>query len=288
MKKYGFLSALLLLFLFQEGLLRLVNPVARLPFFPMNDYEITLAIHGTNTFDRVFFGNSAVVSAFREAESVSGYVEFGLNWGKATYMLAMLERGDITINQSLVLGLNIFTLMDTLDSDPSYIWHMGQFEPYTFFYRDRIRNFITGALDNLLQRNFYIRRYENPEKYLYFGMLTDEQMESRLAVLEERFWGLPLSDFEENLKALERIAVFCYENNIRLRVVWMPFNPFSPKPEIYEKVMYEANRIFDFHGIEVLDLSNAFSRENFFDTGHFNDEIGAGNFTREIDLWLKK
>jgi len=282
MKKYGFLVAAILLFLLQEWLLRLTNPVARLPFFPMNDYEITLAIHGTNVFANVFFGNSAVVSAFREEESTSGYVEFGLNWGKATYMHAMLERGDITVNQSLVLGLNIFTLMDTLDSDPSYIWHMGHFEPYAFFYRDRIKNFITGALDNLLQSNFYIRRYESLEKYLYFGMLSDEQMYARLGVLEERFWGMLLSDFENNLMALERIAIFCYENDIRLRVVWMPFNPFSPKPELYERVMEEANRIFDFHGIEVLDLSNGFSRENFFDTGHFNDEFGAGNFTREL------
>ena len=130
-----------------------------------------------------FFGNSAVVSAFREGQSISGYAELGLNWGKAQLQY-MLERGYITINESLVMGLNIFTLMDVMV------------------------------------------------------------------------------------------------------IVWMPYNPYSPKSELYGRVMERANAIFVAYNLEVIDLTYAFSRENFHDTGHFNDEVGAVNFTREIDLWI--
>jgi len=277
----------LLLFTITDIVLTAGYPFRNHDFFPKNDFEKTIAIHGTTNFERVFFGNSAVVSAFREELSDSGYVEFGLNWGKATYMQYMLEGGYITVSESLVLGLNIFTLMDNLDSDQSYIWHRRSLEPYVFFFRNRLRNFFTGALDNVLDGDFSISRYTRLQKFLYRGTLTDEQMEARLVILEERFWGLPLSDFYSNLTSLERIAVFCKANDIRLRVVWMPYNPFSPKPELYLQIMDKANAILYAFDIEVLDLSDAFSQENFHDTGHFNDEVGAPNFTREIDLWLR-
>ncbi|MCL2227201.1 MAG: hypothetical protein FWB97_06190 [Oscillospiraceae bacterium] len=283
-----FLTILIIMFLFLDLYLRTVNPVGHSVFFRKNDFEITVALHETSEFDRVFYGNSAVVSAFRENDSSSGYVELGLLLGTVSDLQAMLERGYVTVSESIVLGLNIFVLMDDLPTDPSYIWHRRAWEPYLFFYRDRIWNFFTNTFDGFLNGIFSIRRFTNLQKYLYFGSMSDLELDERLADFEERFWGLPLYAFEKNLAALEWLIEFCQTHDIRLRILWMPYNPHSPKPEIYEKVMVEANAIFEAHGVEVKDWTHAFARENFYDTGHFNDEVGAGNFTREIDAWLGK
>jgi len=282
----AFLGVLLVGAIALEIALNAIDPVGRSVYFRKNDFEITVNAHGSTEFDRIFFGNSAVVSAFREDASDSGYVEFGLLLGTAVDLRTMLEGSYITVNESIVLGLNLFTLMDSLDSDPSYIWHRGALEPYVYFHRDRLQRFFTETLQSVLDGNPTIRRFDDPSKYLYFGALSDEELDYRLADFEERFFNIPFSDFVDNLAALEWIIQFCNAHDIRLRVIWMPYNPHSPKPPLYFQVMEAANAIFAAHGIEVNDLSDAFPREDFFDTGHFNDEPGAIHFTREIDLWL--
>ena len=72
-----FLILLLLLFIICDLFLTAASPVSKTDLVYKNDYEKTLAAHGGKTeYDRVFFGNSVVISAFIEDESQSGYVNF--------------------------------------------------------------------------------------------------------------------------------------------------------------------------------------------------------------------
>jgi len=279
-----FLLVLAVMFFALDTLLRAFNPIGHLPFFQKNDHEVTIAIHGTSDFDKVFFGSSPVVSAFRENYSISGFVEMGIVLGTVECILAMLERRYITISEELVLGLSIALLMDDLHTDPRYIWNRRRFEPYVYFYRDRLNTFFVSAITNFLNGNFYLQRHPSLEKWLYFGTISDEALEAMIESHMERFWFADISTFSDNLAALERLVAFCEHNNIRLRAVWMPVNPDVPSPELYERVFAKVNGILG--GIEVLDLFDAFPRSHFYDIGHMNDIPGAVDFTREIDKWL--
>jgi len=284
----AFLAILVALFLMLEALLSTLDPVGNSPFFRKNDYEKTIAIHGTTRFDKVFYGGSNVHAAYMERLSTSGYVDFGLEYGKLTYLLTMLEKDLITVTGDLVIGLNYFTLMDDLETNPGYAFHRKGIEPYVFFHRNRIQNFFTDALDNMLNGEFRLNRYHELDKYRYHGVWTDERLDARLIAHEERFWGLELSAFEGNLSALEKLIDFCKSNDIHLRAVWMPYNPYSPVPEIYRSVIAEASAILAAHGIEYIDMTDAFPREYFYDMSHLNYETGAVAFTREIDIWLER
>ena len=285
----AFFAALLAIALCVEMALRALNPVGRLPVFPHNDYEITLALHGSTEFDRIFYGSSPVVAAFRGADTASGYTEFGLVFGKITYLLTLLEEGHITVREDIVLGLNVALFMDTLDTDPRYPWHQGTFEPYVYFHRNRLNTFFQSNLSRFLEGDFYLERHENLEKWLYFGVLPDEALDNLAEAHMARFGDLTLADFVENLAALERLIAFCEANDIRLRAVWMPVNPDiddRPQPEVFAQANALAHTILTDRGIEVKDMTHAFPREYFYDFGHMNFEVGAVAFTKEIDLWL--
>ena len=276
------------MFICLEILLRETNPVGRSSLFPRNDHEITIAIHETSTFDKILYGTSPVVAAFREAMSESEFVEFGLVYGKLTYLKTMLERGIITVNEEIVLGLSTGVFYDNLTTDPRYIFHMRPYEPYLYFNRDRINTFLNNTLDNFLDGNFSANRYLSTDKWLYYGVMSDDELDEMLEVQKERFWGLEIDEFENNLKALEWLINYCENNQIRLRAVWMPLNPYGPIPEIFEEVSMKADDILSSRGIEVKDMKNHFPREYFHDLGHMNYEVGAIEFTKEIDLWLKR
>jgi hypothetical protein len=66
----------------------------------------------------------------------------------------------------------------------------------------------------------------------------------------------------------------------------MPYNPYSPVPDIYASVMVEANAVMAARGVEVIDMTHSFPRGYFHDKSHLNYELGAVAFTKEIDLWL--
>ena len=282
----AFLLALAAMFLLTEFLLRAVNPIARSSYFPRNDHEKTVALHGTSVFDKVVYGSSPVVAAYREADSSSGYVELGIVYGKVTYLLEMLERGIITVNEEIVLGLSSLLFLDTLATDHRYIWHQGPFEPYVYFYRDRLNTFIVDAVDGFLRGDFHLRKYEDMDKWLYFGVLSDENLNKVLASHKERFWGLDITDFADNLQALGALADYCVSKDIRLRAVWMPVSPKSPAVELYDKLAAEVNAILSERGVEVYDMTNALPVECFHDFGHLNYEVGAVEFTKELDIWL--
>ena len=52
--------------------------------FIKNDFEITQEKHPEKVWDKVFFGNSVVISAYMEDKSTSGYINLGLDYGLVT------------------------------------------------------------------------------------------------------------------------------------------------------------------------------------------------------------
>ena len=93
-------------------------------------------------------------------------------------------------------------------------------------------------------------------------------------------------DFDENFAALEKVAAWCGENGVRLRMIFMPSNPIVTRPV---SVANAFGRLDDFcagHGIELRDMRDDFEGECFYDSSHFNWEYGSHQFTKEIDPWL--
>ena len=280
------MAGFVILFIIADMFFTATNPVGNSWLFPKNDFEKTIAAKGTSKFEKVFYGGSMVVAAYREPLSGSGYVEMGMDYGKTSYLLKMLEQGLITVSGEIVMGMNYFSFLDSLETNPGYIWHKKFYEPYVYFCRDRLKVFFTDALSNILNGKYRLNRYYETEKYRYSGVWTDAELDERIVVHSGRFWGLELSAFEGNFSALEELIDYCARSGIRLRGVWMPYNPYCPVPAIYAQVMDKANSIMDAHGVEHIDMTGAYPREYFHDLGHLNYEVGAVAFTKEIDLWL--
>ena len=133
LRKNGWLLALVLVFV----LLDLAVGLLFQPYivssgqFVCNDFELTQRAHPEKVWDRVFFGNSVVISAYREELSESGYVNLGLDYGVVRDLWKMVRRGDIHIGSELVIGLSDLTLYDTFETNPTYPWNRGLLEPYT-------------------------------------------------------------------------------------------------------------------------------------------------------------
>lgn len=283
-----FLIALLVLFIIVNGACEWFRPVSNLGVFRKNDFEKSTSLHPGNTYRDILFGNSVVISSFIEDDSVSGYLNFGIDYGKISDLLGMLTcRGGITVTDNIVIGLNYFVFMDTLPTNPSYVWHKKPYEPYLYFERDRLSGFFMNTFTNIISGNHpYMNRYKSLSKELYFGNLTDDELDLKIDGYRRDYWGMDLSGFSQNLTDLMKLIDLCGSRSIRLRAVWMPYNPYSPLPDIYVAVMNEANSIFDAGGIEVYDMTDIFQRGMFYDLGHFDYENGAPAFTKEIDKWL--
>lgn len=265
------------------------KPVERSPLFVKNDYEkIALSHNGNTTFDRAFYGNSVLISAYREDLSDSGYANVGIAYGTMTDLAAMLEGNYLTVKQDLVVMLNYFTLLDTMETDPTYPWHRGALESYCYFQRDRLNSFVMRTIDTVLlgYASNGLPRFSDFSRTVCHGAMTDAELEERAAAHEKAYWWQDLSHYQKNLKALEQVAAFCETQGIRLRVVFAPWNDYISMPENPKAAMEAARAICAAQGIEVLDLTNAFSRDCFYDLGHFNYEYGAVRFTEEIDPWL--
>ena len=284
----AFLLALCLLGAGLDLWLTRTQPVERSDLFQRNDYEKSLMAHGGRTeYDRVIFGNSVLISAYREGELGTDYADFGLDYGVLTDLRDMLEGGYLTVTEDLVITLNYFVLLDTMDTNPSYPWHRRPWEPYLYFQRDRLHTFLSDGIDSVLSGGpFVTRRYDTAQKFLYSGMMDDAQLEERFAVHRAEYWGLGPEYYRENLAALEEIIAFCRDRGVRLRAVWMPWNPYIPMPENPARVRELVDEILAENGIEVLDLENALPRECFHDLGHLNMEHGAGAFMEELTPWL--
>ena len=98
--------------------------------------------------------------------------------------------------------------------------------------------------------------------------------------------NLPIEDFQENMRCLEKVADYCEKNGIRLRCVWMPVNPEVEISPETRAVYDQAKAICAAKGVEFLDLERALDADCFYDIGHLNYEYGAYRFMEVIDPWL--
>ena len=249
--------------------------------YDSNDYEATRVAHPEDVWDRVFFGNSAVISAYRENLSDAGYVNLGLDYGVVTDLWKMIRQGHIKIGSELVIGLNLFTLYDDFATNPAYIWHRETLEPYTYFHRDKL---LRIARDS--KRVFQGEEFAGRGKILYYGAMSEEELAKKVETYEAEYFCLPMEDFQENIKTLDKIANWCGRHDVRLRIIWMPFHTDVEKPALMLELMETINEWCDDRNIAVADFTNKMDKECFHDVGHLNDEIGAVKFTEVIDPWL--
>ena len=281
LRKNGWLLALVLVFV----LLDLAVGLLFQPYivssgqFVCNDFELTQRAHPEKVWDRVFFGNSVVISAYREELSESGYVNLGLDYGVVRDLWKMVRRGDIHIGSELVIGLSDLTLYDTFETNPTYPWNRGLLEPYTYFQRDRLRIYVESFL-----RRSGREDHSGQQKSHYSGSLSTDELNEKLAA--SRYVNLPIEDFQENLRCLGKLADYCAKNGIRMRCVWMPVNPEVAISAETRAVCEQAKAVCAAKQVEFFDLERALDVPCFYDIGHLNYEYGAYRFMEVIDPWL--
>lgn len=287
MKKIVVIIAIFLAIAVGDLALTYNNFIADSDYFVKNDFEITQCKHPEKVWDKVFFGNSVVISSYIEEQSTSGYINLGLDYGVVTDLWEMIEKRHINIGSELVIGLNYLTLYDEFETNPTYIWHKELYVPYAYFERDRFYPIITDGFDKLLKgQNPLPYKYLPQEKHVYHGAMSDRALADAMARYEEEFFNLPTEKFEKNIEALEKVINYCNENNIRVRAVWMPWNPKYEQPALLGEVRAMADAVFNKYNVEVLDLENELPAEYFYDTGHLNYDVGSPKFTEMIDQWL--
>ncbi|NMA03440.1 MAG: hypothetical protein GX925_01920 [Clostridiales bacterium] len=286
---YLFIFGLGIAIIIFDMLLTSADPVGKSTLFVKNDFEKIKLTHPEEVYEKVFYGNSVVISAFIEEESKSGYVNMGMDYGTVEDLSKILERNMVSIGTDLVVGANYLTFLDTLDTNPTYPWHRKVYEPYLYFQRDRLHPFIINGIGNILKgENFVTGRHTNLDRYVYYGVLPDEEIDKKIEGYKELYWNRGIECYEKNYKALQNVIDYCKERDIELRFVWFPWNSYIAKPESVIAVEEKAKKIMGHNNIEYIDLADAFGKECFHDLGHLNYELGAVEFTKEIDKWLNR
>lgn len=287
MKKIVAIIAIFLAIAVGDLALTYNNFIADSDYFVKNDFEITQCKHPEKVWDKVFFGNSVVISSYIEEQSTSGYINLGLDYGVVTDLWEMIEKRHINIGSELVIGLNYLTLYDEFETNPTYIWHKELYVPYAYFERDRFYPIIENGFNNLLKgQNPLPYKYLPQEKHVYHGAMSDAALADAMERYEEEFFNLPTEKFAKNIDALEKVINYCNEKNIRVRAVWMPWNPKYAQPALLGEVRAMADAVFNKYNVDVLDLENELPAEYFYDTGHLNYDVGSLKFTEMIDQWL--
>lgn len=282
-----FVIGLLSFVIIIEALFLQTDPVSKLNIFSKNDFEKIISKYPEEAFDKVFYGNSVVISGFIDSQSNSDYTNIGIDYGTVEDLYAILDMGLIEVGSELVIGLNYFTLMDTLETNPTYPWHKSIYEPYLYFNRNRVNPVIVDGFTNALKGEEFIEtRYQSLDRVVYRGIMDEKELSDRIDVHKELYWDKGIEHYDDNLKALEKVIEFSRENDIKLRSIILPWNDVIKKPPNILKAESSAVEILDANSIEVLDLSYSMPREYFHDLGHFNYEYGAVKFTEEIDTWL--
>lgn len=269
-----------------ESLAHFMPSVIEQGYVKLNNYEVTVRDHPEKVWDKVFVGSSSVIASYREDLSDSGYINIGMDDLVITDLWQMISKKEVTIGSEMVIGVDWLTFYDHLMTNPSYPWHRAWYVPYSYFRRDSLKELGKNWVKSILTRQPMERPYANAEKSYYYGTMPPDQLQGRIDVFEEKYWHLPLSDFSENMTAFRHIIDYCQEKGICLRLVWMPLNPSVEEPELIDQVKDMVNGVCQEANIEVLDLTDAFGAECFYDLGHLNYEYGSHVFTKEIDPWL--
>lgn len=293
-KNLIFIVLIILIFLITDKIIEYVMT----PYFlnsgqiPLNCYEILRRDHPEKEWQKVFFGSSVTISGFREEESTSGYINAGLNCGLITDLWGMIEANKINIGKELVIGFNSsLSLYDDFMRDYTNPWYRKWYEPYCYFYRDRLKTLISNAvLTYLFKQNKLNASYkeQNKRRELYFGAMSEQALQEKLTSERAKFlYEIKFENLRNNIIALEKVRQYCNKNGIRLRFVWIPCNPtiemLSSSKEAYEFLKDYAIK----NNIDFMDLTGRFDKECYYDQGHFNYEYGAHIFTEVVDPWLK-
>ncbi|MGB6408351.1 MAG: hypothetical protein WBF39_12815, partial [Planococcus donghaensis] len=82
------------------------NPVGEQNVFLKNDFEKIMAQYSEEDFDKVFYGNSVVISGFIDSQSKSDYTNIAIDYGTIEDLDAILDKELIEVGSELVIGLN--------------------------------------------------------------------------------------------------------------------------------------------------------------------------------------
>lgn len=284
-----FLIGLVIFILAFEYVISDINPVNSYGVFYQNDFSKTVHFHPEKPWRNVFYGSSIVAGSFVEEISETDYINLGISYGKISDLEQMLTKEILKVEDNIVIAMNFFTFMDELPTDPAYIWHKKPYEPYLYFYRGTISNYIKKTL-NEMRSNQPINNVPDwvYQKELYYGNLSEEELNEKKKKYKELYGDLSIDDFNNNINDLQTVIDYCKENDIRLRCIWMPWNPVDTPFNYVEEVKSKVNKIFTDNQIEVIDWTEKYEAHFFHDLGHLNWEEGAPKFTKEIDRWLKK
>ena len=279
--KNHFIIILIIIYFLSDSLLVKTNPIGKSDYFDKNDIEKTQLLHPEREWERVFYGSSVVAAAYIESEN--SYINLGMDYGTIKDVERLLKNGDIKVKGELLLGLNDISFYDELPTNKTYINHKKPYEHYLYFNRDRINDILLLSLNRLLDREeVFPPGYTEQKKELYFGVLSDEELEKNNQKMIELF-SFSMDACKENFSALESLISFTEKNDIKLTALWMPLNPKFEKVPTIIQVMETANEIFARRNIKILDWTDSLSPEYFHDTGHLNYETGAPYFTAEVD-----
>jgi hypothetical protein len=294
-RKNGFVLMLVIVFLLIDAFAAWRDPMTNSRRFEKDDFTKTLFHHQWDRSGPVFFGNSAVTGAYMEDKAQVPLVEMGMSYGKITDLREILQRGLYEPEEQLVVGIDVHTMLDKMQTDPRFPWSKPTYSPYMFYYRDYlqdaggewIRNFWAGIRRGEIDFRTYEPRWIDKE--LYFGRKTAELLKKDWERYEANYSWMQLGDMADNLNALDWVIGYAKDHALPLKVVWMPLNPDSayPQPAYWKQLKERVNGVLKTNAIPVLDLSDAFKPDEFHDLVHLNREIGAPKFTSEVDRWLR-
>ncbi|UJF33164.1 hypothetical protein [Paenibacillus hexagrammi] len=310
LKKNGFVLGLLLALIVSDLLISWWNPMVSSRRFYKNDFTKTLFHHNWSQSGPVFFGNSSVTAAYIEEQSDSHLIEMGLSYGKITDLKEILDRGLYHVQDELVVGIDVHTMLDSLETDPTYPWFKPWYQPYVYTYRDYFRDsgteFACALYEGLSKQDAsrmeacakfpetlklsksdpfaYQPRWIDKE--LYHNRIDDAALKEKWADYDKRFGWMTLKDFQDNLDALQWVLEYAKAHNLTLRVIWMPWNKGYEQPPYVASLKQTVNAQLEQAHVPVLDLLDHYEPQYFHDLVHLNREDGAPLFTKEVDAWL--
>jgi hypothetical protein len=286
LKKNSFVLGLLLAIVVSDLLISWWNPMVSSRRFYKNDFTKTLYQHGWSQSGPVFFGNSSVTGAYIEEKSDAHLVEMGLSYGKLTDLKEILEKNLYQVKNQLVIGIDVHTMLDSLETDPTYPWFKIWYQPYVYAYRDYFRDSGEEFVRNLSKGSLaYEPRWIDKE--LYPGRKDDDFLKTKWADYDKRFGSMTLKDFQANLDSMQWVINYASEHQLPLRVIWMPWNKGYADPPYIASLKQTVNRQLNAANVPTLDLMHTYEPQYFHDLVHLNREEGAPLFTKEVDTWLK-
>ena len=286
MKAGGFLLALALVFVLCDLGFGRSTWIRDSGFFKLNDFELTCRDHPEEPWARVLYGSSELTSAYREDLSTTNYVNCGMDYATVLDLDRMLRRGVLNVSEELVIAANWGLMCDTLDTNPTYPWLRGTFEPNFYFQRDRLGPFLTDTWKYLLRDGEpRTRAYLEQQKELYHGNMTAEELAERVTKLNGLYFAEGLDGFLENIAALPGVFDWCAEHDLRVRVLWLPEQPDFPLGEVNDAVRDAVRVQCEAANVPFTDMTDELPADCFYDTGHLDWEHGAAVFTEVFDQW---